>query len=316
MTARPRVLITEPEGFSPLAVERLRAVADVELSTVDRPGLVAALGAYDVVWLRLGHRLDADTLAHATRCRIIATPVTGLDHLDLEACAARGIRVVSLRGEVAFLRTVRATAEHTLALMLALLRRLPAAHGHVLEGGWDRDLFRGRELGDKVVGLVGVGRLGTLVAGYLRAFGCTVLGYDPRPDYPHDVAERVSSLPELMARVDIVSLHLTYDRSTRHLIDAAQLAYLRPHAVLINTARGGVLDDRALYDALVSHRLAGAALDVIDGEPEVGRDHPLVALARTTDRVLITPHLGGNTFESFEKTELFLAGRVVAALGS
>lgn len=316
MTARSRVLITEPEGFSPRAVERLRAVADVELATVDRAGLIAALGAYDVVWLRLGHRLDADTLAHATRCRIIATPVTGLDHLDLEACVARGIRVVSLRGEVAFLRTVRATAEHTVALALALLRRLPAAHHHVLEGGWDRDLFRGRELGDKVVGLVGVGRLGTLVAGYFRAFGCTVLGYDPRPDYPHDVAERVATLPELLARVDILSLHLTYDRSTRHLIDAAQLAHLRPHAVLINTARGGVLDDRALYDALVHGRLAGAALDVVDGEPAVGRDHPLVALARTTDRVLLTPHLGGNTFESFEKTELFLAGRVVEALGA
>ncbi len=310
---RPRIIVTEPEGFSPRAVARLAAHAEVELRAP--ASIEEALDAYDVVWIRLGHQLDARRLESARRCRVIATPVTGLDHVDLEACAARGIRVVSLRGEVAFLRSIRATAEHTVALTLALLRRLPAAHAHVLEGGWDRDLFRGQELHDKVVGLVGVGRLGTLVAGYFRAFGAQVIGYDPRPDYPHAVAERVDTLEGLLARADIVSLHVSYDARTRHLVDARALAAMKPGAVLINTARGGVLDDRALLAALERGHLAGAALDVIDGEPAVGHDHPLVAFARTSDRLVLTPHLGGNTYESFEKTEMFLAGRVLEALG-
>lgn len=312
--SRPRILIAEPLDFSPAAVRALESVADVTLRATDRGELSGAMREFDIVWFRLAHRIDRALLEQATRCRILATPVTGLDHIDLDACRDLGIRVVSLRGEVEFLEQVRATAELTLALTLTLLRRIPAAVAHVQDGGWNRDLFRGHELFGKTAGIVGVGRLGRIVAAYFRALGMEVIGYDPRADFPHDVAHRVDPLEQLFEKADVISLHVSYDASTRHLIDRAVLSKAKPGAVLINTSRGGIVDDEALLDALQSGKLAGAALDVLDGEPNISADHPLVAYAREHDNLVIVPHIGGNTTESFEKTEMFLAGRVLEAL--
>jgi len=232
--ARPRILIAEPVDFSPKAVAMLEVAADVVLAPTDRGGIVAALRDYDVFWFRLAHRIDRALLAGPLRCRILATPVTGLDHIDLEACAERGIRVVSLRGEYEFLEQVRGTAELTVALALGLLRHIPAAAQHARAGHWNRDLFRGRELFGHTVGLVGVGRLGKIVAGYFRAFGCEVLGYDPRSDFPHEAATRVDTLEELLSRADIVSVHVNYTPATRHLIGSRQLAAMRPEVSNLN----------------------------------------------------------------------------------
>jgi D-3-phosphoglycerate dehydrogenase len=312
--SRPRILIAEPLDFSPAAVRALESTADVVLRATDRGDLSAAVREFDVVWFRLAHRIDRTLLEQATRCRILATPVTGLDHIDLDACRDLGVRVVSLRGEVEFLEQVRATAELTLALTLSLLRRVPAASEHVQSGGWNRDLFRGHELFGKTAGIVGVGRLGRIVAGYFRALGMEVIGYDPRADFPHEMARRVDSLEQLFAQADVISLHVGYDASTRRLIDRGVMSKAKPGAVLINTSRGGIVDDEALLEALESGKLAGAALDVLDGEPNIAAEHPLVAYAREHDHLLIVPHIGGNTTESFEKTEMFLAGRILEAL--
>jgi D-3-phosphoglycerate dehydrogenase len=310
MTRRPKLLIAETDGFSPPVLEGLREWAEVHPDPVVPGMLGSAVREYDIVWTKLAHRVAAADLPAQCRCRILAIPATGLDHIDLEACERAGIRVASLRGEVAFLRDVRATAEHTIALALALLRRLPAAHRSVVQGAWDRDAFRGRELYGKTVGLVGMGRLGSIVAGYCRAFGMEVQGYDPRPDFPDELARRCASLAELMATSDVISLHVAYHPGTRHLIDADHLRRARPSAVLINTSRGGVIDDAALLAALVEGRLSGAALDVVDGEPEVGAEHPLVRYAGAHDNLILTPHLGGNTVESVAKTEAFIAEKV------
>jgi phosphoglycerate dehydrogenase-like enzyme len=186
----------------------------------------------------------------------------------------------------------------------------------VREGGWNRDLFRGRELFGRTAGIVGVGRLGRLVAATFRALGMNVVGYDPRPDFPEEAARRIGSLDELLAESDVVTLHVSYDQTTRHLIGHKELAAMKPSAVLVNTSRGGVVDERALLDALEAGTLAGAALDVVDGEPNVGANHPLVEYARRHDNLIIVPHIGGSTVESFEKTEVFLAGRVLESLES
>jgi D-3-phosphoglycerate dehydrogenase len=313
MTARPVIRIAEPEGFSPAALRTLEAAGEVVLRPCAPSELPAVLAGCDVFWFRLGHRIDALALGERPRCRVVACPVTGLDHIDLEACRARGVRVVSLRGESEFLRNVRATAELTIALSLALLRHVPAAAEAVRAGGWDRDRFRGQELCGRRVGIVGVGRLGSIVAGYFAAFGARVFGYDPRPDFPSAPLERLPSLEALLDAVELVSLHVSYDRSTHHLIGAPAFARMNPGAHLVNTSRGGVIDESALLAALESGRLAGAALDVLEGEPNVG-EHPLVQFARRDSRLIVVPHIGGNTYESFEKVERFLAERVVMAL--
>jgi D-3-phosphoglycerate dehydrogenase len=317
-TARPRILLAEPDDFSPRALSLLEEVAHVDRRACTRAQLHEAFGAYDAIWFRLGHRIDREVLSGPVRARVLATPVTGLDHIDLDACAERGIRVVSLRGEVDFLRRVRATAELTVGLALALLRRIPAAASSVHAGVWNRDAFRGRELYERTAGVVGLGRLGTIVAGMLRAMGMHVIGYDPRPDFPDGVVDRrCATLPELLAASDLVTLHVGYSPATRHLIGAAELAHMRADAILVNTSRGGIVDELALLAALERDRLDGAALDVLDGEPAIEADHPLVRFSRANpERLLIVPHIGGNTWESFEKTEIFLAGRVLEALAA
>lgn len=312
--SRARVLIAEPERFDEQARARLEDACDVVLEQATPERLTAAFSAFDVVWIRLGFRVDAAMLGASPRCRVLACPATGLDHIDLAACAERGIRVVSLKGETELLRRVCATAELTVGLLLAVLRRIPAAAEAVRGGEWNRDRFRGREISEKRVGLVGVGRLGRLVAKMLAGFDADIAGFDVRSDFPAEIL-RAATLDALLERSDVVSLHVSYDASTRHLIGARELSRMPRGSYLINTSRGGVVDEEALLDALASGHLAGAALDVIEGEPhpDLARS-PLVAWARAHDNLVIVPHVGGNTWESTRKTELFVANKVLSAL--
>lgn len=308
--SRPKLLIAETEGFSGAVLDTLRTWAEVDLGPLAAGTLSSALGEYDIIWTRLGHRLPATDIPSACRCRLLALTTTGLDHIDVAACDAAGIRIASLRGETQFLRGVRGTAEHTIALALALLHRLPAAHASVLAGRWDRNAFRGRELYGRTVGIVGMGRLGSIVADYYRAFGMPILGYDPCPDFPTEIATRCNSIEQLLENAQVISVHVAYHPGTHHLLSSRQLARVSADTVLINTSRGGVIDEDALLTALKSGRLAGAALDVLDGEPHIGSDHPLVQYAQAHDNLLLTPHIGGNTVESFAKTEAFVAQKV------
>ena len=314
--ARPRVRIAEPDRFSPAARRVLETVADVDDEPCPRARIAEALERCEVFWFRLAHRIDASVLPRFPRCRILATPVTGLDQIDLDACRERGIEVVSLQGEVEFLRNVRATAELTVALTLALLRHIPEAARAAESGNWNRDLFAGRELFGKTAGLVGMGRLGSLVADYFRAFGMNVLGYDVRPDFPRDRARRVESLESLLPACDVVSLHVSYGPGSRGLFGREALARMKPEAVLVNTSRGGVLDEEALLEALAEGRIAGAALDVLEGEPDIAAAHPVLRYARAHANLIVVPHIGGRTAESLEKTELFLAWKVAARLAA
>lgn len=309
---RPRILIAEPLDFSLRAKSILDRSADVTLQAVDSGELSNAFREYDAVWIRLATKITADMLGTNPRCRLLVTATTGLDHIDLNACRHLNINVLSLRSETDFLKQIRATAELTLALTLSLLRNIPAAAAAAARGEWNRDCFRGREVFGKTVGIVGMGRLGAIVAGYFRALGADVIGYDPRPDFPHEAARRSESLTRLLSQSDIVCVMVNYDAGTHHLLNDAALAAMKPGAVLVNTSRGGVIDERALIGALESKRLGGAALDVLDGEPNITAEHPLVQYAQNHSNLLLVPHIGGNTFESFEKTEIFLSEKVAA----
>jgi D-3-phosphoglycerate dehydrogenase len=296
---KPSILIAEPHGFTPEAYRVLQIAANVWCATITRNGMSEAMRHYDAIWVRLGHRITAATIPADCKCRLIATPCTGLDHIDVDACRARGIEVVSLKGETEFLSDVHATAEHTLALTLALLRKLvPAVNG---AGDWQRDRYCGRELYGKTVGIIGYGRIGKQVCRLFNAFGT------------HAFTSDCGAWDHLLRASDVVTLHVPFNASTRHIMGANELALMKPTAVLINTSRGGVIDEKALADALENERIAGAALDVLDGEPP-DFNHPLLKLARTTDRVIVTPHIGGKTHESCEKTEVFLANKVVSRL--
>ncbi|NJL93832.1 MAG: 3-phosphoglycerate dehydrogenase [Anaerolineae bacterium] len=307
-----RILNIEPQDYSPQALAILQSVGEVTEAPLSRAELLAALPAYDVLITRLAHQIDAEALATGLRLRAVASATTGLDHIDLHAAAAQGVTVLSLRGETAFLRGIYATAEHTWGLLLALLRRIPQAHQAVLAGAWQRDRFRGGELQGKTLGILGLGRLGEKVARYGLAFEMRVLAHDTDPLRAEPGVQRVGSLEALLGAVDVLSVHVPLNSETQHLLGAAQLAQMRPGALLVNTARGAILDEAALVAALQSGHLGGAALDVLEDEahfPAPGA-RALLDYAVQHPNLIITPHIGGATHESMARTEVFIAQKI------
>jgi D-3-phosphoglycerate dehydrogenase len=311
------ILLAEPSGFSALALEHLRKHATIESTGLDRQSLLSKIRDADVLWVRLRHKIDSEIMTAAPRLKVIVSPTTGLNHIDLDEAGRRRIQVLSLRGDTEFLKEVHATAEHTIGLILGLLRHIPSAHAHVQSGGWDRDCFRGRELHGKTVGVVGYGRLGRAVAKYLQAFGARILTADPAARL-HLVGSGVAlvAIDKLLKQSDIVTLHVNLSRETKGFFNQQKFETMKEGAWFINTARGELIDESALLDALISGRLAGAALDVLCDEYGIGLRHgsKLVKYANTHSNLIITPHLGGCTLESMEKTELHLARRLISFL--
>lgn len=313
---KPRVLNAEPDRYSPRARAALQEVAEVVEEALDREALLRRVPDFDALIVRLAHRVDREVLAAGTRLRAVATATTGLDHVDLAAARERGVEVLSLRGEHEFLRSVSATAEHTWALLLALLRHIPAAHHAASRGEWDRDRFRGRELEGKRLGVLGLGRIGAKVADYGRAFGMEVRAYDRYLEAWPDGVGCAESLDALLAWSDVLTVHVPLNEDTRGMLGARQLARMPKGSWLVNTSRGAVVSGQDLVDALRAGHLAGAAVDVVEGETEPGgpAQDPLVRYAREHDALLVTPHVGGATAESMEKTEVFMARKLAGFL--
>ena len=317
-----RVLALEPEGADAEAIAAVAAVATYRpLPTGLGPSdaaFWAAMAEADVIWTRLAYRLDAAFLDRAPRLVAVVSATTGLNHIDLDACVARDIDVISLKGETAFLSAITATAELTVSLMLEALRGTGRAHRAVTdEGSWDRDRFRGLQLGGRTLGIVGLGRLGAMVADYAHAFRMIVLFCDPRPDKvlaPPAFTQRVS-FDELLAVSDVVSLHADHTQQNRGLFDDAAFARMKPTAIFVNTARGEMVDEAALLRALRAGTIRGAALDVLNLETERSRHglgHPLIAYAGSADNLVITPHIGGACHDAMALSERFVAQKLVA----
>lgn len=288
---KPRFLIAEPTSFSSVAIDLLSEVADVECRAIGQEEISAALSMYDGIWIRLGLCIRKVDLPVDMRCRWLVTATTGTDHILPEAMAA-GLAVLSLRGRLEFLDTIHATAEHTLALLLALARRIPWAHGAVLSGRWDRDAFRGVELKGRTAGIIGCGRLGRRVAEYLLALGMHVVGYDPYVNSTVGI-DMIRDPLMLLRQCDVVTVHVALTESTCGLVGREWFAAMKPGALFINTSRGTMVDELSLLECLQSGRLAGAAVDVLSGEPAVGIGHPLIRYATQRDNLIITPHIGG-----------------------
>ena len=279
----------------------LSEIGRVDYRSYNYQNLKKAIARYNVLIPSLNVMLDQDLLCKGTRLKLIATPSTGIDHINLAAAEKMGIKVISLKGDVRFLKTVTATAEHTFGLLLALIRRTPFAFASVQKGHWNSAGFRGVELRGKKLGIIGYGRLGKMVARYGRAFEMTVAAYDPYRKTGRGPVKQVG-LETLLRNSDIISLHVPLNRETRKLIAAREFSLMKRGSFLLNTSRGAVIDEAALLAQLENGRLAGAALDVL-AEELLGKikENPLVKYSRTHQNLLITPHLGGVTGESQAK---------------
>jgi (S)-sulfolactate dehydrogenase len=299
-----KILITE--FMDAPAVAQLAAKHEVvhDATLVDHPArMIALASSVDAIIVRNRTQVRGDLLAALTRCRVVGRLGVGLDNIDLAGCEARGIRVIPATGANA-----QSVAEYVVATAMLLLRGAYGASAEVAAGKWPRAaLTNGREIGGKTLGLVGYGSIGQLTGRLARAVGMRVVAHDAAMPAGADVPSL--SLDDLLAQADVVSLHVPLLDSTRHLINAQRLAAMKPGTVLINTARGGVVDEAALADALKAGRLAGAALDVFEAEP-LPAGSPLAGCPN----LLLTPHVAGVTAEANERVSSLIAAKVLEAL--
>lgn len=280
-----------PEGF-----EALQAAAHLKAETVHvaaEPAAVAAALATAAGYLDASMRvpLSPEVLAKAPNLRIVSCATTGSDHISRPAAEERGIAIRTLREDGPLLQNLTPAAELSWTLLMACARKLPGALAHVHAGKWVREEFPGTMLNGRRLGLIGLGRIGGWMSRYAKAFGMDVVGHDPHQQSLPPGVHRVP-LPELFRTSDFISVHVHLNAETTGLVSKALLNEVKPGAVLINTSRGAIVDEAALLAALESGRLAGAGLDVLEGEPKID-DHPLVRYARTHTNLLITPHVGG-----------------------
>lgn len=299
-----RVLVAEPLGQAGLDRLAQEHEVDVRLN-LTRDELLAALPDYDALVVRSQVQVGAAAISAGARLKVVGRAGVGVDNVDVAAATGAGIAVVN-----APTANTLAAAEHTLALMLALARRVAAADASLRRGEWRRADFMGTELGAKTLGIVGLGRVGLAVADRARAFAMNLLGSDPlvSAEAAATYGVRLVDVDELLAESDVVTLHVPLAAGTRGLLDAARLARMKRGALLVNVARGGVVDEAALADALVSGRLGGAAIDVFEREP-IG-DSPLLSAPNT----VLTPHLGASTAEAQSRASLEVVQGVLDVL--
>jgi D-3-phosphoglycerate dehydrogenase len=304
--AKPVVLIAEE--LSPATLEALGP--DFEVRNCDganRAELLEALGkGVDAVLIRSATKMDAEAIAAAKGLRVIARAGVGLDNVDIPAATAAGVMVVN-----APTSNIVSAAELAIALLLASARFVSPAHAALRNGKWARSKYTGAELFEKTLGIVGFGRIGQLVAHRMQAFGMNVIAYDPylQPARAAQLNVELVELDELLKRSDFITIHLPKTKETANLIGVDALKKVKPQVRIINAARGGVLDETALYNAIKEGRVAGAGLDVYATEPCT--DSPLFEL----DEVVATPHLGASTDEAQERAGIAVAVSVRKALG-
>ena len=297
-----RVLVTDPLAEEGIA--RLEAEADIEVDVKLKQTpeqLLEIVPDYDGWVVRSGTKPDAGLIAAATRLKIIGRAGTGVDNIDLQAATDNGVVVVNTPGGNSV-----SVAELTIGAMIACARHLARADKLLKEGEWAKKKLRGNELNGKVLGLVGLGRIGREVARRARPFGLTILGYDPysaKADL-EDLGVELVELDDLIRRSHVISLHVPRTDETAHLIDAAAIDKMRDGVIILNFARGGLIDEPALLAGLESDKVAAASLDAFESEPE-----PLPELVQH-ERVLATPHIGASTQEAQENVGYYVAGQV------
>jgi D-3-phosphoglycerate dehydrogenase / 2-oxoglutarate reductase len=301
---RPVVLIAEK--LAPSVLDIFDDEFDVRhVDGTDRHALFEALPDADALLVRSATRVDAEALSHGPQLKVVARAGVGLDNVDVPVATERGVMVVN-----APTSNIVSAAEHALALLLAVARHVPAADASLRGGQWKRSSFGGVELFDKTIGVVGLGKIGQLVAQRLTAFGTTLIAYDPyvSPARAAQLGIELVDLDELLARADVITIHLPKTAETLGLIGADQLAKTKPGVLIINAARGGLVDEYALAEAVRSGQVGGAGIDVFSTEPCT--DSPLFNLPQ----VVVTPHLGASTTEAQDRAGTEVARSVVLAL--
>jgi len=299
-----RVLVSD--SLSPEGIAQLEKCAVVDQITgLTEAELVAVIGEYDALVVRSVTRVTASVIDAGKKLKVIGRAGVGVDNIDVDRATERGIIVINAPEG----NTISA-AEHTIAMLTSMARNIPDAHNALKKGRWERNRFMGVELNQKVLGVIGLGRIGSEVAKRARAMGMTIIAYDPyiASEQAEKLGAALSSLEEVLSNADFITLHLPCTKATYHLIGKPELAMMKNGAWIVNCARGGLIDEKALCEALKSGKVAGAALDVFEKEPPL--DSQLIELPN----VVVTPHLGASTREAQVNVAIQVAEQVSLAL--
>jgi D-3-phosphoglycerate dehydrogenase len=305
-TPAPKPVVLIAETLSPATIKVLGPdVVIRHVDGTDRAALLAALGTADAVLIRSATQIDTEALAAAPQLRVVARAGVGLDNVDIKAATRAGVMVVN-----APTSNIISAAELTIGHILSLARRIPAAHASLSSGKWQRSALNGTELFEKTLGIIGLGRIGALIAARMQAFGMKVVAYDPyiTSTRAQQLGVEILPLNDLLARSDYITIHMPKTPETTGMISTEQLGMMKPTACVINVARGGLIDEDALFTALSNNTIGGAGLDVFSSEPPV--DKKLLGLPN----VIVTPHLGASTDEAQEKAGVSVAKSVLLAL--
>lgn len=299
-----RVLVSDP--LADEGIDILKGFADVDVNTgLSEDQLVDIIGNYDALLVRSGTEVTARVIDTGAKLKFIGRAGAGVDNIDTDAATRRGIVVANAPEG----NTLAAT-EHTMAMMLSLARNIPQATASLKKGEWKRSKFMGVELNDKIIGIMGFGRIGREVAKRAQALEMKCIAYDPfiTKDRAASLGVEMVPLDELFRRADVITVHTPLIKETRHVINAETIATMKDGVRLINCARGGIIDEQALADAIASGKVAGAALDVFENEPPT--DSPLLGL----DKVIVTPHLGASTVEAQKNVAISVANQCISVL--
>jgi D-3-phosphoglycerate dehydrogenase len=299
-----KVLVADPVATE--GVEILKKHAEVDVKTGLKPEeLLAIIGEYEGLMVRSETKVTAKVIEAGKKLQVIARAGVGIDNIDVEAATQRGIVVVN-----APTANTMAAAEHSIALMMALARHIPQAHESLKGGAWKRQNFVGVEVRNKTLGIVGLGNVGSEVARRVQGFQMKVLGYDPyvSPEYARNLRVELVTLERIFREADFVTLHLPLTPQSRNMIGVKELSMMKPTVRIVNCARGGLIDEQALDQALKEGKVAGAALDVFAQEPP--KDSPLLQ----NEKVIVTPHLGASTQEAQANVAIDAAEQIVLVL--
>lgn len=302
---RWKILCNDPLDFKKDALKPLEEIADIDYKEPRYDHLLDEIGKYDAYFASAHIQTDRTVIERAEKLKVIATPSTGTDHIDVAFAKRKGIVILDLAKEYELLDTFSATSEMAFCLLLALIRHLPQAFSSAKRGDWARQRYTGFQLRGKTMGILGYGRLGKMTGEIAGGFRMNVLACDVREIYAQGI--RQVDFNTLLAESDVLFIHIHLTEETRGLISRDAFSTMKDGIIIINTSRGAIIDEDALLDALESGKVSGAGLDVIHGEWNDNlSDHPLIRYAATHDNLIISPHIGGATVESIVGAREFM----------
>ena len=302
-----KILCPCPQLFSKEALDYLSSKTNLECKKISQKKFEVYAPKFDALLIRFDVNISEKIIGNHSKIKSIICPTTGLDHINLNLCKKYGINIFCLKGKKKFLQNITATAELTIALLLTIARNTHIATKSVLNYNWDQEKFRGIELKDKIIGIIGFGRLGSIVAKICNSLSMKVFYYDTNKKVQSTKFAKKKSLNYILTKSDFISIHIPLEKKNIGFISKKEFKKMKKNVIIINTSRGKIIKDNDLLEALKKNHISGAALDVLSDENKSNlKQNKMIKYAKKNNNLLITPHIGGATQESIIKTDFFV----------